>query len=161
MLPPDLTGYDKDVLLLPAIWDYDWILKNPANLSDKKNIVTSIKYFFKKERLAGSVQPGGEITNMVHDGLMLYTIGYNGVRLADSFTEPHKKFAMTFAGQSLVPKGYKLDFSQTRNSSDKIYSFLPAAMQGNPMIESHHFKLMEKEIERFRISEGESFNMGF
>lgn len=98
VLPPKLTGYHTDVLFLRVIWDYEYVLDHPMARSKKEAIVTAIKYFFKKERLAGCDQTGMENLNMVSDGLFLYSIRYKGACLADPVTEPRRKFALVFTG---------------------------------------------------------------
>lgn len=136
ILPPTLTGYHKEVLLHVAIWDLDTKMKDPTHSEFKDEIVRSIKYFFKMERLPGSVQSGLESGKMVLEGLELLSIGYPGVRCATN--EPNDTFCFVYTGQSLPPKGYNF-----RRSKHAVGMPMDTIVQ------------MEKEIERMRIGEGE------
>ncbi|CAB9515677.1 expressed unknown protein [Seminavis robusta] len=139
VLPPDLTGYSKDVLLMIAIWDFEEIMATHVPRRVFDTVVGCIKLFFEKVKTPGSLVSEEEIADMCTDGTMLFKIGYPGVRLASQMeiNSEDGNFALDFASQTQIPRGYQLD---------------PRKMLGAP---AHVISMWESAMDEFRRDNGE------
>ena len=114
-LPPSLTGYSAEVLVLyPASVFEDPALprlvrdqeaKNPAF---KASLLTSIKYFFKKERTGVGNLTVEEIGDFCSDALFAFHQGFEGIREVlgpEVNDDSNGKWALRFLSSMDAPKG--------------------------------------------------------